>query len=376
MIPQINMRALASVAALLLLVAGRAERAHTQDWAAAKYEVTEKLQKELGIARSNALLGAEDGAGTAMTKKNFAADYLDRVVLPRMRAAKTCHQYKGALAEYLGFERQRQLLGTAPKGAEPHDAAVAAFGRRFFEVCETEAYERCKTDHDLGLVAFLMQMARLRELLGVEDPQSERRRDELARKCYNFELEFEATTPASSEPSQSRLTAKMVVPFNLWTGQGGKAPITFENVSIWQELNGVLGRCQIVGALPVVTAEIQAIDGDFVQVDPDNPKTALFGKSKFLELNVHLEHSGDGEVQADCPGGPGTYHIWFWPDVVHDEKTSSTERSEDAGTPRIVLRFRDFHGEIPARDVYAQRIYTPNENLDAHAYARLRQKPL
>lgn len=89
--------------------------------------------------------------------------YRDAVVVPMMSAAETGHtQFARALEEWLGWERQRALLGLGEDGMDPD--LMASFRTAFATYVE-HTKERCYA-HDLGVVNDFLRLARMDALMG------------------------------------------------------------------------------------------------------------------------------------------------------------------------------------------------------------------
>ena len=391
-------RALVSLAGVLCVLAASADLAWAQDWAAAKIEITTRMQQALGLARQKAVLGIEEGTnvGDVLPK-----DYFQRVVLPRFRAAKTCDERNAASAEYLGWARQQALLGTKPDDI-PEPPTSSAWLQKTEEVCVEEAYQKCKTGHDImafrEIIQVQLRFERMRQLLGTaaESPATDKLRDERVRQCLTFELEFAVDL---RQIGFWQTTTKINLPFRIfgWEGKGNVAaegaetPVTVELTPEPCE-EGVAGPAKIETRPVEQMGRIKKVDGALLDTASSDPATRALahvsGKSKFYELFVHLE---PGRVDArffpcgdegDFSGRAKPRDFPFaWPGTLGLFLMAGEEGAwggSDAAP--VVLHFRDWEGEIPAGELYAERTYVPQgesaEMFEGYVHAKLRHKPL
>lgn len=390
-------RALVSLAVLGVLGA-RAEPAWAQDWAAAKIEITERMQQALGLAREQEVLGITEGTdvGGLLPK-----DYYQRVVLPRFRAAKTCDERKAAMAEYLGWRRPHEVLGTKPEDI-PEPPNSSAWFQEFERICVEEAYQKCKTGHDImafrEIIRVRLGFERTRQLLGTEDesPMPDPLSDELVRKCLTFELEFAVDL---RQIGFWQTTTKINLPFRIfgWEGKGNVAaegaetPVTVELTPEPCE-EGVAGPAKIEKQPVEQMGRIKKVDGALLDTESKDAATRALaevsGKSKFYELFIHLE---PGRVDArffpcgdqGTPDGRRADPVNFpgsWPGTLGLFLAAGEEGAwGGSDVAPVVLHFRDWEGEIPAGELYAERTYVPQgesaEMFEGYVHAKLRHKP-
>ena len=396
-------RALISLAGVLCVLAASAEPARAQDWAAAKIEITERMQQALGLAREQEVLGITEGTDVG---ELLPKDYYQRVVLPRFRAAKTCDERKAAMAEYLGWVRPQQVLGTKPEDI-PEPPNSSAWSQEFERICVEEAYQKCKTGHDImafrEIIRVRLGFERTRQLLGTAD-ESPRRdpmswdplSDELVRKCLTFELEFAVDL---RQIGFWQTTTKINLPFRIfgWEGKGNVAaegaetPVTVELTPEPCE-EGVAGPAKIEKQPVEQMGRIKKVDGALLDTESKDAATRALaevsGKSKFYELFVHLE-PGRVDVRFFPCGDEGDFSgrakprdfPFAWPGTLGLFLMAGEEGAwggSDAAP--VVLHFRDWEGEIPAGELYAERTYVPQgeaaEMFEGYVHAKLRHKPL
>ena len=125
---------------------------------------------------------------------------------PRVAAAdRSCNDAQAALGAYLGYQRQRQLLGLdddpefdlyGPGVLPPSDLVDTAVER-----CFEEQYRRCVTDGDFGAsAAYFLRFFRHESLLGVE-PKAEHLTlaDGYLKRCGRWRIRL-ATTVIDDAP--------------------------------------------------------------------------------------------------------------------------------------------------------------------------------
>jgi len=170
---------------------------------------------------------------------------LNDVVKPRLKAAlsasATCEQGRRAVQTLLGYERQRQLLGfTGPQydpGVDLSDLFVK-LGRK----CLDEAYQACQENHVIHqIIPAWLGYERQRQLLGVADDSGTSDYGwQLVEKCLRFELKFESAGQFDGYEGegaiQSRVTSSIPLRFAsasiLSARIEGQAPLVNENFSI------------------------------------------------------------------------------------------------------------------------------------------------
>jgi hypothetical protein len=388
--------ALVSLAAVLGVLGSGADPAWAQDWAAAKIEITTRMQQALGLAREQEVQGNKEGTNV---DELLPKDYYQRVVLPRFRAAKTCDERKAAMAEYLGWARQHEVLGTKPEDI-PEPPNSSAWLQKTQHVCVEEAYQKCKTEHDImafrEIIRVQLSFERMRQLLGTADgsPMPDPLSDERVRQCLTFELEFAVDL---RQIGFWQTTTKINLPFRIfgWEGRGNVAaegaetPVTVELTPEPCE-EGVAGPAKIEKRPVEQMGRIKKVDGALLDTESKDPASRALaevsGKSKFYELFVHLE---PGRVDArffpcgdqGTPDGRRADPVDFpasWPGMIGLLLFEEGAWGGSDAAP-VVLHFRDWEGEIPAGELYAERTYLPQgesaEMFEGYVHAKLRHKP-
>lgn len=271
----------------------------------AKAQLSQELSQLLHDARAS-------GEGLDLDAVAGLLDaYRDAVVVPLLSAAETDHtQFARALEEWLGWERQRALLGLGEDGMDPD--LMASFRTAFATYVE-HTKERCYA-HDLGVVNDFLRLARMDALMGgilglAENGEVASFLDD----CLTFTLEMDARVTADFETCvfsddgtinhDLRVTASVVIkamqpapwtgPMRWVTGDVDAAcdlsvgpalmDTTFHStgfgnpgelrVTAWQpDLATVAG--------PAETVAVLGLRG--LTIDPDEPELAFTGEGNVL----------------------------------------------------------------------------------------------
>lgn len=133
----------------------------------------QEIAEKLGIERQKQLLGiVDEGEGnTAILEAlNTGANFYETELRPRVaEASRRCATTRELLPWMLGWERQRQLLG-AVSDDEPPDPEINNLMCQGVKRCEEQAIECCRTrGGDTRLIAFLLGIERQRQLLGMTE---------------------------------------------------------------------------------------------------------------------------------------------------------------------------------------------------------------
>ena len=171
--------------------------------------------------------------------------YLNDVVKPRLKAglsgSASCEQARRAVQTLLGYERQRQLLGVNDPDTDPgldYTDLLEKLGRQ----CLDEAYQQCQQNHVIHeIIPAWLGYERQRQLLGMtEDGGTGEYGRQLVEKCLRFELKFESAGQFDGFEGegaiQTRVTASIPLRFtfeNLMSARiEGQGPLVNENFSI------------------------------------------------------------------------------------------------------------------------------------------------
>ena len=148
-----------------------------------------QVAEALGRERQRQLLGGEEDLDIAELFGSAFAEYERTVVEPRVRAAgESCAKGRLALETVLGLERQKQLIGMSDGSGFPTDL-MSTVAR----VCVQEEYELCRDDHIVHrMIPVTLGFERQRQLLGIEDPAAKAFEEDLAVRCLTFELVLES----------------------------------------------------------------------------------------------------------------------------------------------------------------------------------------
>jgi hypothetical protein len=138
----------------------------------------------------------------------YMKEFYNSVIVPRLKAAMsesaTCADGRKAIQTYLGFERQRQLLGTSPEGEDALEKLASQVLPIVGKKCLDEEFDRCTNKHQIpGIIVMLLEMERQAQLLGISGSTSSEPAagsytklqaygEELLQKCWQWDLEFES----------------------------------------------------------------------------------------------------------------------------------------------------------------------------------------
>lgn len=176
--------------------------------------LAEKLQRE----RQRQLLGVE--SGEPIDWESYSQQYEEQVVKPRIAAAgESCAAGRLALQTALGFERQKQLLGTADDNNSSIDIGLMG---TVADVCMKEEYELCRDEHIIHrIIPAWIGLERQAQLLGAVDENSTspilEKAKEYVRKCLTFELRFESQATfdgGGGDGYNSSVESKIKIQFN------------------------------------------------------------------------------------------------------------------------------------------------------------------
>ena len=173
-----------------------------------------RMAEILGAERQRQLLGGGDNEpGTWQTEfASIIEQYKKEVIEPRVAAAgESCAAGRLALQTALGFERQMQLLGSGEGGMEKFADLMDTVSR----VCIKEEYEMCAQDHIIHrMIPVWLGFERQMQLLGVENSPVSQYAAEMTKKCLSFELVFESQATFDAEGGGFDSTVKARVPLH------------------------------------------------------------------------------------------------------------------------------------------------------------------
>jgi hypothetical protein len=169
--------------------------------------------------RQSQLLGQESNEFI----ENFTSwskEYEEKVVNVRIAAAgESCAAGRVAIQTFLGFERQKQLLGFADEGA------MAKMMPLFDTVslkCMQEEYELCRDQHIIHrVVGVYFGFKRQSQLLGNEggNAATEAKMADLVNKCLSFRVEFQSTGTFKDSNVTSIVSAKVKLKLDVDAGK-------------------------------------------------------------------------------------------------------------------------------------------------------------
>ena len=183
----------------------------------AEARLRSRIAEELGRERQKQLLGSGEESLDVDFEAYFK-EYEEQVVKPRIAAAgESCAAGRLALETVLGHERQKQLLGMAgSEGGLPFDVGLMD---TVTNVCMKEEYEMCRDDHVIQrIIPVWLGTERQYQLLGFAEgsPALENARN-YVRKCLRFELEFHSDGifhDGGGGGYDSTVESKIVLQFN------------------------------------------------------------------------------------------------------------------------------------------------------------------
>lgn len=133
----------------------------------------QEIAEKLSLERQRQLLGvADEGEGVQAIGEAMSTGetfYQNEIVPKVSTATQRCATTRELLTWMLGWERQKQLLGTASDD-DPGATEISQTMCAGFRKCQEQAIECCRTKGgDTRLIAFLLGLERQRQLLGIED---------------------------------------------------------------------------------------------------------------------------------------------------------------------------------------------------------------
>jgi hypothetical protein len=339
-------------------------------WDQARFEITERLKRQIEDARTRELLGVAD-APLDSKFKAAGDEYMERVIKPMVAAATSCADWTQALGEHIGFARQQQLLGVGGQGAE-QDALHGddSTFRRAWEVCYEEAFRKCVVDHDLGQIAVMLGYEREAQLLGGSETWDPR-----LTRCATFELEFETHLSMKMDMQGVPVDAPVEVVGKSRAeritvlGEGGRAPLELSaafNPLI--DLGGgerVVCRGSVAG-LSGAVLDVRRLDGELKHAPLDEKSGEPTARAEVVTLEIDVDFSAArGTINNSCTlthkvdgGGTATMPIPMppvevkWPDLL---RTAHSGNDQDGV---IRFHFSRAEGEIPGGTLFARKSFT------------------
>lgn len=208
--------------------------------------VEARLTSEMGAYLQDLRNGKDPNPDTL---EALLDEYYNSVVVRRLKAATsasaTCADAKKAIQTFLGWDRQRQLLGGAS-----NDTQFEKFVSDYFPVltkkCLDEEFDRCANKHQIaGMLPALLGFDRMGQLLGAfsasnpaaDDKNWAEVRDygqDLLRRCYQWDLEFESAGTFDDGDVGYDSRVKAVVPIRV---QGDVYNLQFGGTSVLDNLD-------------------------------------------------------------------------------------------------------------------------------------------
>lgn len=375
----------AALALALSALAAPATAVHAQSITpeqSAAMDIAARVRQTVIAQRDRQLIGVDEGGEGASLAPAFE-EWKQRVLDPLVARAGTCQQKMEALNQLVAYQRQKELLG-AGDGDGELDARLA----RWTEDCLAEAYERCVTRHDLGMVNTMLGLARVRELFGLPTPI-----DALVDGCLTFELDWSLDLGLTDF---WHMKARAIVPVNALKGMvGSDAKVEIEGPTSLVDCFRIslvgLDRNARVEDFRVLVHEPSTWETALDAADQERGPAPFFPREALPvdEIVVQLV-PGRGELRQEmtCPESGGQFPSGGWPGSYLG--MDPAQISELAGqafegpapllptTPRngaLTLRFRASEGEIPQGYLFAVRQYENGMPFEIHATAMLLHTP-
>ncbi len=183
----------------------------------AERRLSNALAEKLGRERSRQLLGGEevDASDLYETFDEAWKQFEEQVIKPRLAAAgESCAAGKLALQTVLSHERQRQLLGASDgKGLDQY----ADLYNKVARVCMIEEFEYCVEDHIIWHILVVYQgMLQQNAILPLYTQATLNEARDLTIKCLTFRLEFESTGKIDLEDGgyESSVTSELILRYD------------------------------------------------------------------------------------------------------------------------------------------------------------------
>ena len=152
------------------------------------------VAERIGIERQRQLLGISQGDDPAESEwfTDVLKQYEEQVVNPRVAAAgDSCEAGKQAQETVLAYERQLELLGISD-GNSPDK--YPGLHDKVARVCVLEEFEACVQHHRIYLMLPLYDgLLRQNEILHIYSPGTLNEARDLTIKCLTFKLKFKST---------------------------------------------------------------------------------------------------------------------------------------------------------------------------------------
>jgi len=287
------------------------------------------IAAEIARERQAALMGQDNPTDPAFW------DYIEKtwkqyVLNPRLAAAgDNCAAGRLAIQTVLGMERQFQL------GGLPFSSGVdwADLLPKVAKVCVKEEYELCRDQHIIHrIIPVILGLARQNELLSVHDEgqdasalaaamgQIEAQGWDLARKCLQFELDFQSTAKMATADGSytSTMEATVKIELNLDTFKlEGTSELTNTDFSMKPK------KCTAVTTPGGGTFKVISVDPIAAPPDASHP----YGYVKALHLTYAPGNSSE-KVTEKCPQGTVNYppmHLWTLAyEALHSMETAGS----------------------------------------------------
>jgi hypothetical protein len=174
---------------------------------AAEERIASAMAERLGLERQKALLGIDGEGFNLAALEDLRTQYVNEVLKPRLAAAgSSCAASRLAMQTLLGYERQNALLGLEndPRYPKPFNTMVMEMLEQGALVCMKEEYEICRDEHIITrILPVFLGIARQMALLGTDPaapgaPAWLAQAEDRVRQCLKFELQFDSNVQYSS----------------------------------------------------------------------------------------------------------------------------------------------------------------------------------
>ena len=175
------------------------------------------VAERIGIERQRQLLGISQGDDPAESEwfTEVLKQYEEQVVKPRVAAAgDSCEAGKRAQETVLAFERQLELLGISD-GNSPDK--YLGLHDKVARVCVIEEFEACVQHHRIYLMLPLYEgLLRQNEILHIYSPGTLSEARDLTIKCLTFRLEFQSDGKLDMDGSgyDSSVTSELILRYS------------------------------------------------------------------------------------------------------------------------------------------------------------------
>lgn len=332
------------------------------DAGAARDRISQEIAEKIGKERDRQLRGEEATDLSELTEASLDA-FLEQVILPEAAAASFSDaMYESAVRDFIGWERQRQLLG-ASEGPPPakYKALIDRINQLLkiaWEKLVERAEKRCYAG-DFSIITRILPLERQRELLGDGGRPNEFTKG--LQRCWKFELRVTSRVEHKGSGGPQGFSGSVdetyeltgTIPLGLDGGGTldilsadirGTGPFTYRiathTASGTIDFGFAKNTCQMASTGQTMPGQITVAQGNLgYQITGSDVKRIV---PPFLTLDV-----GDPqeEINSKCQGSFGNQpyssdeNQWernflrYWAVVHGDERSNADSSSQQAGAP-------------------------------------------